>query len=242
VKSGLLISAVIMAAFALEAPARATIIDTTATQNGDINAFGSGPVGTATYGETFTATGMHLDSFSLFLENRFGCCSVAPLDLRGYIATWNGHRATSILYESATATMNAAGRLQEFNFAPNLNLTSGQQYVAFLSISNLPTQSPSLFEMPLTNGNTYAGGGFVFFNNGTNFSRLTTYNLDAPNWDTRFSNSDVWFTASFNNANPVPGPIAGEGIPGTLLAFGALIAWVRRMCRKLWRRVLPCYP
>ena len=114
--------------------ARAATIDTTGSDTGTIVQFGAPD--TATYGQTFTAPGSLLDSFSLFLRNRF--TGTASLDLRGYVAGWNGLMASSILYESSTRTMNAGGALQQFDFSPSQPLTPGRQYVVFLSIANLP--------------------------------------------------------------------------------------------------------
>src|SRR6185295_4626187 len=125
---------------------------------------------TATYGQTFTAPGSVLDRFSLFLRDRF--TGSGFLDLRGYVAGWNGLMASSILYESSTRTMNAGGALQQFDFSPNLPLTPGSRYVAFLSIANLLDQPESNFGMP--QGNDQIPGEFVFINNGTSPAQWTS--------------------------------------------------------------------
>jgi hypothetical protein len=109
------------------ASARAVTIDTSGSGSGTITQFGAPE--TATYGQTFTAPGSVLKNFSLFLRNRF--TGSGSLDLRGYVAGWNGLMASSILYESSTRTMNAGGALQQFDFSPSLPLTPGGQYVAF---------------------------------------------------------------------------------------------------------------
>jgi hypothetical protein len=104
------------------ASARAVAID---TGSRTITQFGAPE--TATYGQTFTAPGSVLDSFSLFLRNQIA--GTASLDLRGDVATWNGLMASNILYESSTRTMNAGGALQQFDFSPNPALTPGGQCV-----------------------------------------------------------------------------------------------------------------
>jgi hypothetical protein len=116
-KTYILTLALVVAALSVSAqPAAATSIDTTTSDVGNVSSFG--PVGVGTMGQTFTASGpdTQLDSFSLYLRDGLGGVT---LDLRGYIASWDSvnARASSILFESTTQTMNAAGTLQEFAFA-----------------------------------------------------------------------------------------------------------------------------
>lgn len=184
-------------------PAQAAVINTSGIGNAIINAFGA--PATATYGQTFAVgADTFLDSFSLFLSDRFQ--GSGTLDLRGYIAAWNGTRATSILFESGTQTMNADGILQEFAFDPDINLVSGETYVAFLSISNLPAQPHSNFAMPDA-GNVLPSGTFVFLDSGQDFALLTT-----QDWQS-FDFSDAWFKASLTPQDvPEPGTLALLGV------------------------------
>ncbi|NNM76282.1 PEP-CTERM sorting domain-containing protein [Sphingomonas sp. ID1715] len=147
----------------------------------------------------------------MYLRDRFS--GSGTLDLKGYIATWDGSKAGTLLYSSGVQTMNAAATLQEFAFAPNIAVTPGQEYVAFLSISDLPEQSDSTFRMPVS-GNTIPGL-FVFMNNGTNFG-----DLFVNGWSQGFlGDNDVWLKVDFNG-NAVPEPatwammIAGFGLAG----------------------------
>src|SRR3546814_8478079 len=69
----------------------------------------------------------------------------------------------------------------EFLFDTELSLVAGQQYVAFLSVSDLPAQG-SLFHMPGALA-PLDGGSFVYDNNGTNFAALTTGAWDCTSCD-----------------------------------------------------------
>ncbi len=206
-----LMSIFLLSAFLMPVPQAAALsINTTTTDVGSIAAFGAPD--TATYGQTFTVAGpdTQLDSFSLYLRERQ--LGAGTLDLRGYIGSWNGSRATNILFESITQTMNAAGNLQEFNFSSlALNLNAGQRYVAFLSISNLPSQANSTFMMPF--GSTLNADGLTFINSGTNFGALT-----SSNWSVSRT-KDFWFKAELSDPNS---PVVPE--PSTMLLFGSGIA------------------
>lgn len=165
--------------FALTASLAAMVLPATSAFAADIDNTGGainfihpfGSPDTATYGQTFTAGAgdASISDFSMFLNG-----SSASLTFRGYIATWTGTQAGTLLYTSGDTTISSADPFQEFAFSPNLAVTAGQQYVAFLSISELGVQPSSIYSMPVSGGNAIADGGFVYFNNRLNFGDLFT--------------------------------------------------------------------
>jgi len=178
----------------------AAAIDTTAIDRG--NFFPFGQPNSATYGQTFVpgpADGA-LTGFSLFLRGRSG--GTGTLNLRGYVAEWDGSKAGTVLYTSDTRTMNAAGTQQEFAFTLSAPTVAGHSYVAFLSIADLVLQPRSLFGTPFTDN--VIPGMFVFTNNGLNFGSLFTDDWQFVGVD------DIFFKASFDPAPPPPPP---PGVP-----------------------------
>lgn len=208
--SNLKVSAFLCAAvFTFSVSASATVIDNTAI-TGAVSPFGS--PNTATYGQTFTVGADNvLNSFSLYLNG-----GPNQLDLRGYVAGWDGSKAAGIIYTSTTRTMTSVAGLTEFAFNTGaLNLATGSKYVLFLSVSDLGAQPQSTFTMPTT-GQTYAGGDFVYYNNGINFSSLT-----SSSWDCRECGfGDVAFKAELSPSSAVPEPaslaLLGLGLIGLM--------------------------
>lgn len=193
-------------------PAAAQNIDTTGGgSSGDVFEFGA--VNTATYGQLFNAGGSALNSFSLFLGDRFS--GSGTLDFRGYIGTWDGTKVGSVLYTSDTQTHGDGGLVEYMFGTGGLGVNAGDTYVAFLSISELAAQAQSTFRMP--NANDDIAGQFVFLNNGTDFGALTT-----DSWSSRAS--DVFFKADFGAA-AVPEPATWAFM---IFGFGAVGASMRR--------------
>jgi hypothetical protein len=113
--------------------------------HGGLQYFGLG--GTPTYGQTFTpdATQTSLTGFSLFLDRRLGA-NTGPLALKGYLATWDGSKAGTILYTSDVRTKPNDNDLAEVAFATTQALVASQQYVAFLSILEINAAQTDLIE------------------------------------------------------------------------------------------------
>jgi hypothetical protein len=124
--------------------------------SGSIASFGYSD--SQTYGEVFTAqaTGA-LSSFTMYLDDAIGG------SLYGGIAEWNGastfgfgNGVSNILYESALVAADHAGA---YTFSPNVSLTSGALYVAYLSVFGTDHTGQTWTSMPLGS----RGNGFNYF-------------------------------------------------------------------------------
>ena len=147
----------------------------------------TGPFGktsTATYGQTFTTpTGFSfLQTFSFWLTNDagLGAANSSSLTFKAYVMAWdagNGRATGPVLYSSAVQSGPTLFS-QRYDFAsPNTLVNGGGQYVAFLSASGLfgsiPVAEATAGVESSFNG-TYAGGQFVFADNGDNFGALSS--------------------------------------------------------------------
>ncbi len=166
---------------------------------------------TATYGETFTAPNSadtNLASFSFWFA---GAVNPGNIILGGYIATWDGTKAGTLLYSSPMVDYGNVGENNLIFNTGGLNLNPGGSYVMFLSVSQYYNQSTGLAQVDAGDP-TIPGGNFVYYNNEDNFAELFTHSWDAtglkPDWAV-----DAEFT-------PVPEPgslmLLGTGIMGGL--------------------------
>jgi len=185
----------------------ATIDSTGGVRIGGAGVSPFGTPGTEIYGQTFIAPSVDtsLNDFSLFLGGRYG--GTGDLNLKGYLAEWNGTTPGDNLYTSDIRTMNGAGNSQQFLFdTGSIHLTAGDTYVAYLSVLGLSNLAASTFYMPYVDDKI--AGGFVQSQGGVV-------------WESG-RRPDVYFVANFSAA-PVPEPstmlLLGSGLIG-LVGYG----------------------
>jgi hypothetical protein len=183
-----------------------------------------GESNTATYGQTFTvtATDTILDNFTFWMDDYQ---NPGRVDFAGYVMAWDGMKATGpMLYQSSkrTTTNNSgAGGMEQFTFTTGgIQLNAGQEYVAFLSASNF-------FDGVIgtawwsVEGDRYAGGNFVFHNNGNDFALLT-----STGWHSALMGpvtSDTAFRASFSTPTTFAAPtVVPEPASVILLGLGVI--------------------
>jgi hypothetical protein len=197
----------------------ATVINAAPTWNGSSAVSAWGITNTSTYGQTFTVAGPDniLTSFSFQIGQ-----TSSPIPFAAYIAEWaggpNGNVVGSLLYNSGLQSFsNPGGGFQQAIFnTGNLLLNTGSKYVAFLSTSGFQAGQPSsTTNFGFVGGDDYAGGEFVYYNTGDNFSPLLN-----SNWGTLSSFAgDVAFQANLTSSATAAVPT--PALLPALLGMGA---------------------
>ena len=142
--------------------------------NGSTGIASFGAPNTATYGQTFTARPEmpQLESMTFFIRDD----EALPIEFEGYVYAWDGEKAMGpALFASDVLSTDGVAQGYETVFVrtPGTKLEPGQEYVAFLTVSNtMPTNGGAWCGHP--NGNQIGKGEFVFQNNGNDFGALFT--------------------------------------------------------------------
>ncbi len=208
---------VLTATLTLAGAASATTIDTTPFWNGvtSIGTFGGSATGV--YGETFTAPGGRLTSYTFFVNTD------VDLNVVGQVYAWSGSLLGGTSPQGATGpalftgtpfTISAGDGFQAVTVNTGaVSLASGSNYVILLA-SLGGDQGNS--EWGLTGFFSHPGvandGGFNFYNND-----YTLASINTNNWDSFADFGSLAYTATFA---PVPEAaswamlIAGFGLVG----------------------------
>jgi hypothetical protein len=176
---------------------------------------------TATYGEVITAPtngDTNLADFTFYMGNPVVSGDII---LGAYVATWTGSGAGTLVASYGPGDWPNSGPGTITATTGGLNLTGGQQYVIFLSVSQYYGQS--FGQSYIVPGSSIQGlDGFVYNNNGGDFNALFTNSWSGP------LTPDWAVNVHFTGGSNVPEP-------GTLMMLGTgLLGGIGALRRKLF--------
>jgi hypothetical protein len=139
---------------------------------------------------------------------------------------WDGSAIVGpTLYESSVTTLSNTTP-QLVTWSPHINLVSGSSYIALLNSAGLNSPTSVYSGLEVTPGPVYSGGILTW--------EVTAGDGIWRNGDGQVSNQPGYdlggtalFRAEFSPAG-VPGPLAGSGLPGLILASCGLFGWLYR--------------
>lgn len=138
----------------------AGIISTIGTSGSDFRCLGTAGGCGQTFGQTFTVTGLdtYLDDLGLVLSR----VDNGPLNVQFKLYSWNGSNISgaSLFQSSVLSVNNSISQL--YTFDTNVNLVSGNQYMALFDTSGIGnTTAPASGFTSISNA-SYAGGSFFW--------------------------------------------------------------------------------
>ena len=194
----------------------AEYINTASSWDGTSYIYPFGEINTASYGQTITtgSTETFLNGFSFLVQTT----TLNPSQFEAFVMEWDtvGSMVKGpVLYQSPMVIHNQSNGFDQITVNPNVNLAPNTKYAIFFSASNV--FDGLLDEARFANtGDLYAGGEFIYQNNGSNFGQLST-----SDWNTTFIGSgDLAFTATLVSVpEPTSVLLMSIGIGGLALRF-----------------------
>jgi len=183
----------------------AGIISTIGTSGADFRCLGTAGGCGQTFGQTFTVTGLdtYLDDFGFVLSR----VDSGPLNVQFNLYSWDGSdiSGASLFQSSVLSVNNSISQL--YTFDTNVNLVSGNQYMALFDTSGIGNTTAPRSGFTRIDSASYTGGNF--------FWERTSGN---GVWNS--SGGDTLFAANLTTASvPEPSTLAifALGIMGLLV-------------------------